>query len=744
MEEGQTPTDLKSEQSEPGVAQNGLDAASKSGSLEGDNATPLDQGKAVPSPFTAAVNRLTKRSLVPISQPAEPASGAGTPSVDATGQDAKSPAPQDDPEGEPEDAEMGGVEEDNKAEDGDAEKDDAVEDPQATPAPQNTTEKTQTNEELAAAANSHLVQQTHQIILPSYSTWFDMHQIHPLEKKSLPEFFNARNRSKTPAVYKDYRDFMVNTYRLNPVEYLTVTACRRNLAGDVCAIMRVHAFLEQWGLINYQVDPQTRPSNIGPPFTGHFRITADTPRGLQPFQPGPNTFTTPGKPHASTERAKSATPAVKADLNVEVRRNVYDEKGKEIKAKEDANKQANGETNGTGSAEAATKAMDDAAKEPKKTFNCYSCGIDCTRSRFHYAKTDGATNPTKPEELKYDLCPNCYFQSRMPSSHRSSDFVKMEDPTYNAIADKDAPWTDSETLLLLEGLETFDNDWVAVSKHVGTRTREECVMKFLQLDIQDQYLENGVQNGSTSLRTLGGREPITQAENPVMSVVSFLAQLADPKVVAAASSRSVHQLLKEIKSNLEKGQGGATTSDADQDKEKDVKAEGRTEDSMDVDNQSRSAAANGSQPSAEVDLATVGLASAAGRSTGLASMEERELTRLVGAGVNLTLQKFELKLQQFAEMEETVQAERRDLEKGRQQLFLDRLAFKKRVIEMDKAMKAAAIKAPEEGMRMMQEVFGSHSKGLVLSSDAAAGQDDGAQHQPPGMDGGEMFKRVEA
>jgi hypothetical protein len=73
------------------------------------------------------------------------------------------------------------------------------------------------------------------------------------ERKALPEFFNNRNRSKTPAVYRDYRDFMINTYRLNPSEYLTVTACRRNLAGDVCAIMRVHAFLEQWGLINYQV-----------------------------------------------------------------------------------------------------------------------------------------------------------------------------------------------------------------------------------------------------------------------------------------------------------------------------------------------------------------------------------------------------------------------------------------------------------------------------------------------------------
>ncbi len=106
---------------------------------------------------------------------------------------------------------------------------------------------------LESAARSHLMAQRHAVVLPSYSTWFDMHTIHETEKRTLPEFFNSRNRSKTPAVYKDYRDFMINTYRLNPSEYLTVTACRRNLAGDVCAIMRVHAFLEQWGLINYQV-----------------------------------------------------------------------------------------------------------------------------------------------------------------------------------------------------------------------------------------------------------------------------------------------------------------------------------------------------------------------------------------------------------------------------------------------------------------------------------------------------------
>jgi SWI/SNF related-matrix-associated actin-dependent regulator of chromatin subfamily C len=101
-------------------------------------------------------------------------------------------------------------------------------------------------------ARKYLAAQTHEVIVPSYSAWFDMSKIHPVERRALPEFFNSRNRSKTPVIYKDYRDFMVNTYRLRPAEYLTVTACRRNLAGDVCAIMRVHAFLEQWGLINYQ------------------------------------------------------------------------------------------------------------------------------------------------------------------------------------------------------------------------------------------------------------------------------------------------------------------------------------------------------------------------------------------------------------------------------------------------------------------------------------------------------------
>ena len=38
--------------------------------------------------------------------------------------------------------------------------------------------------------------------------------------------------------YLASRNFMIDAYRLNPTEYLTATASRRNLAGDVCAIVR--------------------------------------------------------------------------------------------------------------------------------------------------------------------------------------------------------------------------------------------------------------------------------------------------------------------------------------------------------------------------------------------------------------------------------------------------------------------------------------------------------------------------
>ncbi|KAK9447090.1 SWIRM domain-containing protein [Limtongia smithiae] len=476
---------------------------------------------------------------------------------------------------------------------------------------------------LEEQAKSYLVQQIHPVIIPSYAAWFDMNTINDIERKSLPEFFNNRNRSKTPTAYRDYRDFMINTYRLNPIEYLTVTACRRNLAGDVCAIMRVHAFLEQWGLINYQIDAESRPSSIGPPFTGHFRVIADTPRGLQPFYSGAGTAVAAGKPYTATDRVVPPPPPIKPDLNLEIRKTFY---------------------------ESSNLASDSPSGNARKTYNCFTCGNDCTRVRYHSMKN-----------RQYDLCANCFLESRLPATSQTSDFVKFEDTAYLS-ADRDREWTDQETLLLLEGMELYDDDWNAIADHIGTRTREQCVLKFLQLPIEDPYLE-------TKTEELGPLQydhiPLSQADNPVMSVVAFLASIVDPKVAAAAAQTALPEMTKAIQNQLNK----ATD-----------KAKGTTEassssngaDAMDVDSK---AAVEDDSHSTVKKAASIALGAAAARAHLLATDEEREMSRLVNELVNLQCRKLELKLAKFSELEQVLEAEKREIEQARQQLFLDRLAF---------------------------------------------------------------------
>lgn len=400
---------------------------------------------------------------------------------------------------------------------------------------------------------------------------------------------------------------------------------------------------------------------------------------------------------AATDRAASGTP-VKTDLNLEIRRNIYDDKGKEITpAADDKEKQTNGDTpaaNGT-SAESTNKVLEAAIREPRKTYNCWSCGIDCTRMRFHYTKSAPVSASTNAPDRKYDVCPNCFLEARLPASHSAADFVRLEEADHTRNEDKTAAWSDSELMLLLEGIEAFDNDWQQIAEHVGTRTREECVMKFLQLEIEDKYVEDVDGSQDATVRSLQGRDPISQLDNPVLSVVAFLAQLAEPSVAAAAAGRSVDQIRKELRDQLNK----APSTEKGKGKEGEVKAE----DSMDIDT-TREAESTGPTEKRE-SLATIALAASAARAGALVSHEEREMTRLVSAAVNVTLQKFEIKLAQFNEMEEIIEAERRELELSRQQLFADRLAFKKRVKDVQDAFQQISLQGPgEDTARALHDV----------------------------------------
>merc|ERR1712012_224084 len=102
-----------------------------------------------------------------------------------------------------------------------------------------------------------------------------------------------------------------------------------------------------------------------------------------------------------------------------------------------------------------------------------------------------------------------------------------------AVASRD--WTDQETLLLLEGLEMFKDDWNKVAEHIGSRTQDECILHFLRLPIEDPFLEKP-EHGGGALGPLAYQPiPFSSAGNPIMSTVAFLASVVDPRVAAAAA-----------------------------------------------------------------------------------------------------------------------------------------------------------------------------------------------------------------
>lgn len=109
-------------------------------------------------------------------------------------------------------------------------------------------------------------------------------------------------------------------------------------------------------------------------------------------------------------------------------------------------------------------------------------------------------------------------------------------------------WTDQELLLLLEGVEMNRDDWNKVSEHVGTRTQDECILKFLQLPIEDPYLDPSTSTTGAAPSHLGPLAyqpiPFSQAGNPIMSTVAFLASVVDPRVASAAAKAAITEFTR--------------------------------------------------------------------------------------------------------------------------------------------------------------------------------------------------------
>uniref|UniRef100_A0A668AC91 SWI/SNF related BAF chromatin remodeling complex subunit C2 n=1 Tax=Myripristis murdjan TaxID=586833 RepID=A0A668AC91_9TELE len=556
----------------------------------------------------------------------------------------------------------------------------------------------------------NVTEQTHHIIIPSYAAWFDYNSVHAIERRALPEFFNGKNKSKTPEIYLAYRNFMIDTYRLNPQEYLTSTACRRNLAGDVCAIMRVHAFLEQWGLINYQVDSESRPTPMGPPPTSHFHVLADTPSSLVPLQPKASQVCRHSTvTHMDTLSPTTVTPATQQMLS-----------------------------------------FPDKVKDKPADLQNFGLRTDM------YSKKTGSTK-----------------SKSAASSMRE--------------------WTEQETLLLLEGLEMYKDDWNKVSEHVGSRTQDECILHFLRLPIEDPYLEDS----SSTLGPLAYQPvPFSQAGNPVMSTVAFLASVVDPRVASAAAKSALEEfsrmkeevpaalveahvrrveeaarasgrqdplyglegsgiagtgleegekpgrmdthithILKDGAMEEEEKQGENGKKEEERGREPEGEREAEKTDSEMGDGEKEKDGKEGTEEGqregdsegerkakVERDVGEGNLALISSTTplnvfsnTHLAAVEERKIKSLVALLVETQMKKLEIKLRHFEELETIMDREREALEYQRQQLLADRQSF-----HMEQ-LKYAEMRARQQHFQQIQHQQHSQAGG-PHSNQAASGQ----------------------
>lgn len=364
----------------------------------------------------------------------------------------------------------------------------------------------------------NVTEQTHHIIVPSYAAWFDYNSIHVIEKRAMPEFFNGKNKSKTPEIYMAYRNFMIDTYRLNPTEYLTSTACRRNLAGDVCAIMRAHAFLEQWGLINYQIDADSRPTPMGPPPTSHFHVLSDTPSGLQPVNPPKTTQPSAAKALFDLDKIKKEKEGIAPDAS-----NAISTGPQIVSTISPTITTTAGPTQAVTTLSTTTLTNATGIIPVSASPNAIPLGV---------IKTENSIEPGAQFGLKLDQ------YAKKP--------IAMRNKTAASLARE---WTEQETLLLLEGLEIYRDDWNKICEHVGTRTQDECILHFLRLPIEDPYLEDdGGYLGPLAYQPI----PFSKSGNPIMSTVAFLASIVDPRIAAAAAKSAMEEfaLIKVISKNL--------------------------------------------------------------------------------------------------------------------------------------------------------------------------------------------------
>ncbi|KAE8711726.1 organ-specific protein S2-like [Hibiscus syriacus] len=284
-------------------------------------------------------------------------------------------------------------------------------------------------------------------VVPNHCGWFSWTKIHHLEESILPSFFNGKFPNHTPNLYMEIRNWIMKKFHANPSREIELKDLEDLEVGDLDARQEVLEFLDYWGLINFHPFPPICSAVCNDDGDGMAKKDSLLEKlfHFEEIESRPQVVT----------RTNVSTPSVPSGFLPE---------------------------------SALTEDLM-TPEEPSVEYHCNSCSADCSRKRYHCQK-----------QADFDLCTDCFNDGKFGSDMSSSDFILMEPAGAGLSGGK---WTDQETLLLLEALELYKENWNEIAEHVATKTKAQCILHFVQMPIEDVFFNKDDDIDTNSKETAG-------------------------------------------------------------------------------------------------------------------------------------------------------------------------------------------------------------------------------------------------
>ena len=486
------------------------------------------------------------------------------------------------------------------------------------------------------------------IFLPSCSSWFNFDNINEIEIKSLPEFFCGKYPSKTPEVYKAYRNFIINLYRENQNTYLSATTCRRHLAGDACAILRIHAFLEHWGIINFKVDPLLKPTNMFLPKSFNFK---------NPIYIDATSLLLKDNNNNNTNKI--------GNNNIIIVNNINNQN----------NQNNSNNSNDNNNSMPETRTLYPINNHPESMFRSFfNKNSNMVNHQINFLtknyrpKCDLCMNLcdldwyiTKESAIKnlnnnnnnssFLICENCYEKNLFPNDLKKDDFelsnifniFEPNSKTTEKLSERieKEKWTKEETKKLIDLIEKFGENWEEIEKHFeGKKTKADCIIHLMQLpikeNIQFKIMDNNLpKNEIDNGFNIKPNEinAINDQNNPLISQVVFFAKIFEKFINQDAQNH------KEKNNNIELNKKNVDYSDTKNLRKLIYKTYAKT-----IDNSKK-----------------------------LIKNEKNEMKKYMDLLIYLQMKKIELKLNYFNEFEKMIEFKKNQIKTMESQIVQDRI-----------------------------------------------------------------------